>query len=66
MDFQFEDGPVTDEEVRSRLSEFARMLRSFGLLGDTAANVGESREAGGDNPSDGMAPMVRSVPQVDR
>lgn len=64
--FEFEQGPVTDEEVRSRLSQFAKMLRSYGLIGDTAANVGDSREAGGQTPKDGMAPMVRSVPQVDR
>lgn len=60
------ESPLTDEEVRARLSRFAKALRSYGLLGDTAANVGESREAGNTTPDDGLAPMVRTVRQPDR
>jgi hypothetical protein len=62
-----DDRPLTDEEVRERLKRFARSLRSAGLVGDTAANVGESREADiSQDPNDGLPPMMNSVPQVDR
>jgi hypothetical protein len=62
-----DDRPLTDEEVRERLKRFARSLRSAGLVGDTAANVGESREANiNQDPNDGLPPMMNSVPQVDR
>jgi hypothetical protein len=66
MDFEVDNGPATDEEIRDRLRKFAQNLRSFGLLGDTAANVGEAREAGDTTPSDGLAPMVNTVRQIDR
>mgnify|MGYP003147056897 CR=1 FL=1 len=67
MDQPSDDRPLTDEEVRERLRKFARSLRSAGLVGDTAANVGKSREADVDqDPNDGLPPMMNSVPQVDR
>lgn len=67
MDNTIEDRPVSDDEIRRRLSRFAQNLRSYGLLGDTAANVGQDREAGGEvAPSDALAPMTRTVRQVDR
>lgn len=57
----------TDEEIRDRLRKFARAIKSAGLLGDTAAAVGEEREAGSASlPDDGLPPMINTVPQVDR
>jgi len=60
--------PTTDDEVRERLRQFAAVLREVGLLGASAASVGEAREAGPAvrNPLDGLAPNIRSVPQPDR
>ena len=55
--------------VRTNLDYLSRLLRSAGFIGDTAAEVGEAREAviSIPNPlSDGLAPMIRSVPQQDR
>jgi len=63
-----DDGrPISDDEIRQRLRRFAQDLRSYGLLGDSAATVGQDREAGSTAlPSDGLAPMTRTVRQVDR
>lgn len=59
----------SENGVRTNLDYLSRLLRSAGFIGDTAAGVGDAREAviSIPNPlSDGLAPMIRSVPQQDR
>jgi len=59
----------SEEAVRARLRKLTQLLRDAGFIGDTAAGVGEAREAQITIPnplSDGMAPMIRAVPQQDR
>ena len=59
----------SENGVRTNLDYLSRLLRSAGFIGDTAAEVGEAREAVISIPnrlSDGLAPMIRSVPQQDR
>jgi|DEB0MinimDraft_10_1074344.scaffolds.fasta_scaffold06002_3 hypothetical protein len=60
---------ISDDAVRARLSHLTQQLRAAGFIGDTPATVGEAREPqiGVPNPlTDGMAPMIKGVPQQDR
>lgn len=60
--------PMSDDRVREGVKHFGDTLRKIGIIGDMASTVGEDREAGPGQPApkDGLAPMVRSVPQADR
>ena len=64
------DTPLpSDNEVRERLNYFTQQLRQAGILGDTVSDVGQAREPSLDPEGilgDGLAPMVRTVPQQDR
>lgn len=61
--------PMTDEQAREGLSFFTQQLRKAGILGQMPAAVGKDREPSLDPKSiltDGLAPMVKTVPQQDR
>lgn len=60
---------MTDNRVREGVKYFSEQMRKLGFLGDTVSNVGKDREAGPDPVvilKDGMAPMIKTVPQADR
>lgn len=58
-----------DEQIRDRINYFTAQLRKAGLIGATAAEVGQDREPSFDPASHltgGLAPMIKSKPQPDR
>jgi hypothetical protein len=60
---------MNDNEVREGLSFFTQQLRKAGILGQMPAAVSKDREPSLDPQSiltDGLAPMVKTVPQQDR
>jgi len=58
-----------DEQIRDRINYFTAQLRKAGLIGATAAEVGQDREPSLDPASPlkgGPSPMIKSKLQPDR
>lgn len=61
--------PMDSGDPIQQIERLREMLRSLGLIGDSASAVGDDREASLDPLamlSDNLAPMTRRSPQPDR